>query len=327
VAPSFTSLLSTLKNTMFEDSFSKLKAENLTVEEKFDIENALEKPESIFVEKEMPANLLEKALLVYEKILTKEDSILGSGNVGIVLKESERACVKCLWENLVVEIKDKKFDLLSPKQQQLRRVYNYFEEIKAKKRNLSNAGAQFSAENSPLKEAGLQIVARKILKEQGLERMVPGLNGVIELSEEDEGEVGGLPYEVSEKVFLISMQTVDGVNLEELLLNYDAYPDLLEKIDFDSFKKMLLEGLAMLHEAGLCHKDLSIRNIMIDRETGEPRLIDFGKSKKTDSNSPECGEEKDAANNVLVHLKQLLNNPESKKKNLASAFKKFEQKF
>jgi serine/threonine protein kinase len=325
--PYFTSLLSILKNTMFEDQFLKYKAENLAVEENFDIQDALEKPESIFVETELPEKLLENALLVYEKILTKEDSILGSGNVGIVFKESDRACIKCLWDTLTIEIKHKKFQMLSPKHQQLRRVYDYFEEIKSKKRNLSAAGAQFGAENGPLKEAGLQIVAQKILAEKGLERMVPGLNGVIELSEEDEGEIEGLPYEIREKVYLISMQTVDGVNLEELILNYDEYPDLLEIIDFNYFKKMLLEGLDILHEAGLCHKDLSIRNIMIDRKTGEPRLIDFGKSKKTDSNSPECSEENEAANNVLVHLKQLLNDPESKKNKLASAFKKFEQKF
>lgn len=34
-----------------------------------------------------------------------------------------------------------------------------------------------------------------------------------------------------------------------------------------------------MHELGVAHGDLEARNVMIDRKTGLPRVIDFGRSK------------------------------------------------
>lgn len=301
--------------------------EEFIAKENFDIKESLENPESIFEGLEAPSDLVEEALSVYEKILTDNDKFLGSGNAGIVFKESEKACFKCVWEALDVEIKNKRFDLLPQKEQKLRKVYDYFEEIKQKKRKLVLSGYSFESDNQPLKEAGFQEIAKRILDEKGMGDMIPGILGVVELESEDEGEINDLPYYTREKVYLISMETVDGINIEDLILKHPENSDILEKINFDSFEQKIFSALKELHGAGLSHKDLSLRNIMINRSTGEPKIIDFGKSKLVTIDSPECESDNNSAKNVLNHLKSFLNDPKKKKENLISGFEKFEQKF
>lgn len=308
------------------ESFPNLQAKEIKINQEFDIEKALERPESIFTEIDAPENVKESNLKNYEKIILNEESLLGSGNAGIVFKESESACLKCVWESLSVEMKMKKFQLLSPRAQKLRHISEYFNEIREKRRRLSTSGFQFESDNAPLKEAGFQVAAKKILGTKGLEEMVPGLQGVLRFEDEEEGEIEGLPYYIGEKVLLISMERVNGVNIEDLILHYPENSEILEKIDMPKFEQKLRAALQVIHGAGLCHKDLSIRNVMIDFESGEPRLIDFGKAKKT-SNSNEFEEENRLADNILGHLKKFQLNPEGKKKDLEAGYKKFEEKF
>jgi serine/threonine protein kinase len=308
------------------ESFPNLQAKEIKINREFDIEKTLEKPESIFTEIDAPQEVKEAGLTTYERIILSNESLLGSGNAGIVFKESEKTCLKCVWESLSVEMKFKRFQLLPQKAQKLRQISEYFSEINEKRRKLSTSGFQFESDNAPLKEAGLQVAAKKILERKDMGRMVPGLKGVLEFETEDEGEVENLPYYIQEKVLLISMERVSGVNIEDLILNYPENSEILEKIDMPGFEQKLKAALQELHAAGLCHKDLSIRNVMIDFESGEPRLIDFGKAKATDD-SADFEEENRLADNVLGHLKRFKANPAEKRKDLEAGYKKFEEKF
>lgn len=78
------------------------------------------------------------------------------------------------------------------------------------------------------------------------------------------------------KTHLYVMETIDGCSLEDLFL--DKNNDILEKFNPDTFFPELQKGLDSLHKGGVHHRDLHVGNVMIQRETGKPCLIDFGKS-------------------------------------------------
>ena len=42
-------------------------------------------------------------------------------------------------------------------------------------------------------------------------------------------------------------------------------------------------GILDLHDARICYRDLKPENVMINLDTGKPKLIDFGFSKKVKS--------------------------------------------
>ena len=75
----------------------------------------------------------------------------------------------------------------------------------------------------------------------------------------------------------IIMEELKAVNLQRAL-NGDV--DLPENFSLDGFFDDLEEYIDHMHEVEqIVHTDLYARNIMIDKETGEPRLIDFGRAK------------------------------------------------
>jgi len=308
------------------ESFPNLQAREIKINQEFDIAKALERPESVFTEMEAHQNVKEAGLATYEKIIMNNESFLGSGNAGIVFKESEKTCLKCVWESLMVGIKNQRFTLLPAKAQKLKRISDYFDEIKQKRRRLATSGFQFESDNSPLKEAGFQVAARKILEKHGLERMIPKLQGVLEFENEEDGKVQDLPYYIHEKVLMVAMERVNGVSIEDLILNYPDNSEVLEKIDLEAFEQKLRKAIDLLHAEELAHKDMSIRNVMVDIESGDPRIIDFGKGKKTDS-SEDFEEENRLVGNVVSHLRKFKSDPQGKKDSLSRAFQKFEEKF
>lgn len=84
---------------------------------------------------------------------------------------------------------------------------------------------------------------------------------------------------------LITSETLSAILMEELpALNLQKIIDGKEKLpaQFDSnvFLKAVEEYLEYLHtEIGIAHGDFDARNIMVDRKTGAPYVIDFGRSK------------------------------------------------
>jgi len=289
----------------------KVITKKIESEEDFDIERALEKPESIFIEKEASPETRKEDLAVYEKILSDEEKIIGSGNAAVVLEETEKNCIKCMWNSLDVEIKGKKFDLLPKKWQQLRKIQNYFQEINAKKRKLMSSNLRFEADNKPLEEAGFQITARKILEKEGLEKMVPELHSILRIKSEDEGEIKNCPYYTSEDTTLISMEKVNGKkNIEDLILGYPENEEVINNLDINNVKGKLTKAIKLFHENNLLHKDFSIRNVMIDFETGDPVIIDFGKSKYEAEGTEEKIKEEENLKTVDPAAKQFKYDPD-----------------
>jgi tRNA A-37 threonylcarbamoyl transferase component Bud32 len=45
-------------------------------------------------------------------------------------------------------------------------------------------------------------------------------------------------------------------------------------------RKQMLDAIAYVHAEGVLHRDISPDNILLDRKTGRPVLIDFGASRK-----------------------------------------------
>jgi serine/threonine protein kinase len=81
-------------------------------------------------------------------------------------------------------------------------------------------------------------------------------------------------------VELVSMEKLDAVNLEYLLKS--PHPAFPENFDPEEFCSALQEFIERLHTvAEVHHRDLRDANIMIDLKTGNPLVIDFGRSKST----------------------------------------------
>ncbi len=65
--------------------------------------------------------------------------------------------------------------------------------------------------------------------------------------------------------------------------------DLPVNFDLASFRNDLVDFVQKIHEAGIYHRDLHEGNIMIDKETGEIYVIDFGAASEF-YGEPEPGE-------------------------------------
>jgi RIO-like serine/threonine protein kinase len=74
----------------------------------------------------------------------------------------------------------------------------------------------------------------------------------------------------------IVMEELKAVNLQMVLSGKEELPDCFDLEDF--FSRLEEYTVTMHDEKRIVHNDLEARNIMIDLETGYPRVIDFGKS-------------------------------------------------
>lgn len=76
----------------------------------------------------------------------------------------------------------------------------------------------------------------------------------------------------------IVMEQLDAINLEHILSGYkDAV--LPAGFNYDSFTDSLTDYIEFMHNKGVIHNDIAARNFMVDRKTGHPRVIDFGRAK------------------------------------------------
>ncbi len=72
------------------------------------------------------------------------------------------------------------------------------------------------------------------------------------------------------------MEELDAVNLQRVISKKIPAP---EAFNAERFVEALDAYIQDLHSSGIAHGDLEARNVMIDRKTGLPRLIDFGRSR------------------------------------------------
>jgi tRNA A-37 threonylcarbamoyl transferase component Bud32 len=74
----------------------------------------------------------------------------------------------------------------------------------------------------------------------------------------------------------IVMERLNAVNMQRCLAGLDIFP---ENFDPNRYMDALGSYLEALHdEKSIYHGDLEPRNVMIDKETGSPYVIDFGRS-------------------------------------------------
>ncbi|MES2087879.1 MAG: hypothetical protein V4467_02700 [Patescibacteria group bacterium] len=221
----------------------------------------------------------EEALIfrgAYERIISDPKRFLDGGNHALVFETEDGSpyCIKCVWDQLLVNQKSKKYDRLPPPAKKLRAVEEYFDGIKAKKRQFVSKGFAFTPQNRPVYEATITHAAHLIASRAGLKDFVPNITSVVQMKHEETGEEGTPDmYMVTEKLSLLLMDKIKGSNLEKIILNE---PDTLRRIDVGAAEKTLRNGLDILHKEGIYHGDLSLRNIMFDYETLSPHIIDFG---------------------------------------------------
>lgn len=75
----------------------------------------------------------------------------------------------------------------------------------------------------------------------------------------------------------IVMEELDAVNLRRVVEGHDELP---ESFEFKPFFEKLEKFILVLHDKGIYHRDYVLRNFMVDRKTGSPYVIDFGKAKE-----------------------------------------------
>jgi serine/threonine protein kinase len=73
----------------------------------------------------------------------------------------------------------------------------------------------------------------------------------------------------------------DGDFVRVEMIRYPSTINDLPKNEWQNYVPKVIELLQKLHSLGICHRDISEENIVIDIETGDVKLIDFGLSRFT----------------------------------------------
>ena len=73
------------------------------------------------------------------------------------------------------------------------------------------------------------------------------------------------------------MEKLNAVSIDDILQRRAIVPP---NFNFETFFSKLSGLLSQIHALGVHHRDLHEGNIMIDRETGDPYIIDFGAAKR-----------------------------------------------
>jgi serine/threonine protein kinase len=217
----------------------------------------------------------------HDRIIGNLDFFVGKGNNAVVYDTTledengrSRSCVKAMWRSLSAEISEKRFSELPEVAKPLRKIQDYFEHVKEKKRKFIKKGFDFRPQVNPETEARYSNRANILLKESGSDVTIPWVTRIIELKRGDKNYDTDPRYYWEEDVTLLHMEKVQGENIEKIILELDE-KGIAPKINFEEFSSKLREAISIFHSKGLYHNDLSTRNIMV-REDGQPVIIDFG---------------------------------------------------
>jgi tRNA A-37 threonylcarbamoyl transferase component Bud32 len=132
-------------------------------------------------------------------------------------------------------------------------------------------GSQDQIWYQPLRvEAKFLEHARSISNNAKVPRPYYTLNESVTIEEEDEKKYE--QYTIS----ALAMETLNAVTLDEVL--FAGKENLPKNFDCDAFFKKLRLFVKDIHAGGMYHRDIHAGNVMVDRETGEPCVIDFGRA-------------------------------------------------
>ncbi|MES2223846.1 MAG: protein kinase [Patescibacteria group bacterium] len=84
-------------------------------------------------------------------------------------------------------------------------------------------------------------------------------------------------YYISDRVEVVLMDRMKGKDLDQIVFGKLPLPS---NFDPDAFIDKLKTFLDFIHSHGIYHRDIALRNIMVD-DQGNPKLIDFGRATDT----------------------------------------------
>lgn len=87
-------------------------------------------------------------------------------------------------------------------------------------------------------------------------------------------------------VFYFAMEYIDGPTLDAIIEEHAACGETIELGRALDIIRAIGRGLGAVHERRLVHRDVKPGNIVIERETNRPVLVDFGLARRAKSSSP-----------------------------------------
>jgi serine/threonine-protein kinase len=86
--------------------------------------------------------------------------------------------------------------------------------------------------------------------------------------------------------FYFAMEFVDGVTLDTIIDEHSGRGDTVELGRAVSILRSVARGLNAVHERKLVHRDVKPGNVVIEKDTGRPVLVDFGLARRAKVSSP-----------------------------------------
>ncbi len=89
-----------------------------------------------------------------------------------------------------------------------------------------------------------------------------------------------------EGTYYFAMEYVDGVSLDAIIDEHAARGETVDLGRALLIARAIARGLGAVHERRLVHRDVKPGNIVIEKDTGRPVLVDFGLARRAKSSNP-----------------------------------------
>ena len=86
--------------------------------------------------------------------------------------------------------------------------------------------------------------------------------------------------------YYFAMEYVDGVSLESIIEEHAARGESIDLGRALHILRAVARGLGAVHERRLVHRDVKPGNIVIEKDTGRPVLVDFGLARRVKTSNP-----------------------------------------